>query len=622
MSKTWENKKMAENSNNNNSFFGQFNKTFWVVNTFELFERGAYYGTMSILGIHVYKTLLPDYSNIGAVWGMIYAMLIFLLYFIPLISAALAEKYGYRNVLLVSFSILIVGYFLLFLVQPGQLAFLIFALIMVGIGAGAFKPIISASIAHVTREEQRNLAYSIYYWMINLGAFLMPMIIGFLLPTEQLFYFVFLISAILIGINLAINFFMFFDPVEPQKDISIPNAIKRIVPALRDRKFVLLLAIYAGFWFMFALNHTFLPWYMVDFKRMPEWFAIPFLATINPGTIIFLGPFLGKLVEKYKSLNVVMVGLIIFCIGLLIIGFSTIPALFVAGIIIFSIGEFITHPGFIAHVSKIAPKDRVAIYMACIFLSTGSGNIIGGAVQGAWYDYFCIQLQMPKVFFALILSVGLLTLISFILYNQWIIRGLLKKDPEAKVEKGIWTKTSTIGIVFLFIPGVIIAAYLGGPNTFYAQEEEVLVIYEENVFEDSDSGYTNENNQADVQFEIPELNYRLSWVNCTLTWQDEGSNYFQGTNEPDEFKIILINPNGDTLGESALSTSGTISLNTPLNHSDENFKEEHTGTWMIVVEAGTCGDDSAFIPLLGLRVTEDMGNVWSLEYSYTYYLEK
>ncbi len=101
-----------EESKGLSGIFGQFKKIFWIVNTLELFERGAYYGTMAVLGVHVVETILGGGHNAEAIWGALYAMLIILLYFIPLVSAALAEKYGYRMVLLGAFGILIIGYFL------------------------------------------------------------------------------------------------------------------------------------------------------------------------------------------------------------------------------------------------------------------------------------------------------------------------------------------------------------------------------------------------------------------------------------------------------------------------------------------------------------------------------
>ena len=103
----------AKYKSSSKGFFSQFTKMFWVVNSLELFERGAYYGTMAVLGVHVVETLLGGDANAEATWGVLYAMLIILLYFVPLVSAALTEKYGYKNILLPAFGIMITGYFLL-----------------------------------------------------------------------------------------------------------------------------------------------------------------------------------------------------------------------------------------------------------------------------------------------------------------------------------------------------------------------------------------------------------------------------------------------------------------------------------------------------------------------------
>ncbi len=44
-----------------------------------------------------------------------------------------------------------------------------------------------------------------------------------------------------------------------------------------------------------------------------------------------------------------------------------------------------------------------------------------------------------------------------------------------------------------------------------------------------------------------------------------------------------------------------------------------TGQYNVTIHCHTCGEDSAFIPLLGLRETQDTGNDWTLEVEYEYY---
>jgi MFS family permease len=601
--------------------FGSFNRLFWVVNAFELFERGAYYGTMAVLAYHVVLNLGVD----RAAWGAFYSFLIILLYFLPLFAAALADKYGYKLTLTIAFSSMLIGYTSLTFVQPGQFAFLVVAFLFVGIGAGMFKPIISASIAHVTPEERRNLAYSIYYWMINLGAMVFPFSIGVMFADTGLYYYVFLVSTGLVATNMVILFLWYRNPVEPMPELPVSQALQRIVPALRDRKFVILLVIYSGFWFMFAYNHTFLPLMMVEFGRMPAWVSVPFLATINPGTIVVAGPFLGKMVEKYKSLNVMMFGMVIFCIGFAMNGMSSHWLPFFAGIVIFSIGEFIVHPGFISYVSKIAPKDKVAIYLACIFISTGLGQLIGGVVHGWWYDEFAYNQQRPQVYIAAVVAVGLVTLIAFMVYNRRQMAELVREDPTYRPDTGIWTKPVTAVIVLLFIPITFWGAYAAGTMDLVIGPEgpdegtdwtKYDVVTGSQVF----SEYTAENSPADTQFTIGEVN--VIEVTFTLTWTDEPDATIRHVNEPDEFALEVFAPDGrDFSTDSRFNPqggTGQVSLSVDFE-PDEDPYINGTGDWTVTVLCGQCGDHVLWRPSSGIFDQPDNGNAWNLDVDYRFY---
>lgn len=51
------------------------------------------------------------------------------------------------------------------------------SLIIMAFGAGAFKPMVSGTIARETNESNSTLGFGIYYWSINLGAFLFPLLL-------------------------------------------------------------------------------------------------------------------------------------------------------------------------------------------------------------------------------------------------------------------------------------------------------------------------------------------------------------------------------------------------------------------------------------------------------------
>jgi dipeptide/tripeptide permease len=144
---------------------------FWLVIFFEFIERGSYYGVMSVLSVYFTDILKFSKQDVGIIKSTIQPIL----YFLPIVAGALADKYGYKKALLVAFTFLGAGYLLASQVTTYSLVF-IFLCIM-ALGAGTFKPIISGSIAKVTNEKNSSLGFGIYYWSINLGAFIVPLVI-------------------------------------------------------------------------------------------------------------------------------------------------------------------------------------------------------------------------------------------------------------------------------------------------------------------------------------------------------------------------------------------------------------------------------------------------------------
>ena len=138
----------------------------------------------------------------------------------------------------------------------------------------------------------------------------------------------------------------------------------------------------------------------------------------------------------------------------------------------------------------------------------------------------------------------------------------------------------------------------------------------EYIVSDTENGDTDEYQHNDVGLEITEEQSKLMWVNCTLTWQDEDSEYFLGTNEPDEFQVSIIAPN-DEFESSGFSTGGEVSASFHLDYEEDDFEENYISSWTLRVEAGECGDDSALAGRI-IRTTADDGNNWNLRFSYTY----
>ncbi|MGD2089103.1 MAG: MFS transporter [Candidatus Aminicenantes bacterium] len=166
-----EQQNQSAGSSKKKGFFTKFSVQFWLVVMFEFFERGAYYGMMSFISVYFVDSLGFPKENVGVIKGVIQP----LLYFLPILSGAIADRFGYRKVLMVAFTLLGGGYFLTSQMTSYTAVFA--ALVIMGFGAGTFKPLISGTIAKITDESNSTQAFGIYYWSINMGAFLFPLIL-------------------------------------------------------------------------------------------------------------------------------------------------------------------------------------------------------------------------------------------------------------------------------------------------------------------------------------------------------------------------------------------------------------------------------------------------------------
>jgi POT family proton-dependent oligopeptide transporter len=381
-----------------------FSFTFWIVVLFEFFERGAYYGMMSVFSVYMINDLGFSKSDVGWIKGTIQP----LLYFLPILSGAIADKMGYRRTIFVAFSLLGLGYFL---TSQSTQYFAVFAsLVVMGIGAGTFKPVISGTIAKLTNEENSSLGFGIYYWSINLGAFIFPMfIVPFLKKIDGSY--VMIASAISTAGMLIPAYFFFKNPAleNKQKDLSLLITLKDIFNKIRivflDWRFILFIFIYSWFWILYFQMYDSVLWYLSDFVDAEsinnfvrhylgfalgnDWkFDVEHVTVINALTIIVLQLGVSSLVKNLKALPTIVAGVAFGTLGMAILAISSNIWIFMAGISIFTIGEMVAHPKFISYLGTIAPEDKKATYMGFGFLYGVFGSGIGGILGAKLYLIF------------------------------------------------------------------------------------------------------------------------------------------------------------------------------------------------------------------------------------------
>ncbi|MEK6552231.1 MAG: MFS transporter, partial [Bacteroidota bacterium] len=385
-----------------------------------------------ILSVYMVDQLNYSKESVGVIKSTIQP----LLYILPILAGAIGDRFGYKKTLTFAFIFLGLGYFLTS--QTTEYSMVFASLVIMGIGAGAFKPMISGTIARETNQSNSTIGFGIFYWSINLGAFLFPLILVPYIKNAFGWQYVMLASAIGTTAMLIPTLFIYKEPKKPASTKNFAEVLKGMVMVLTDVRFITLIVIYSGFWILYFQMFDSVLWYVqkyVDATSLNNgvnglfasvginlnWkFDIEHVTVINAGTIILLQIVVSNIVKNTKALPTMIVGITMGTIGMAVLAISANIWVFMIGIIIFSIGEMTAHPKFISYVGLIAPEDKKALYLGYAFLYGVLGSGIGGILGANLYVHFVDNLNQPGTLWLVFSMIGVVTIIGLILYNKFL----------------------------------------------------------------------------------------------------------------------------------------------------------------------------------------------------------
>lgn len=202
-----------------------FPRTFYVANVMEIFERMAWYGFFALSSLYMTSPIAQGGLGFDSIQrGILQGIIPFLLYLLPVITGALADRYGYKNTFLVAFAILTPAYFLL-----GQFtSFWGFfgAFLLVAVGAATFKPVVVGTVGKTTDDTNRGMGFGVFYTIVNVGGFVGPIFAGMLRVLD--WKYVFILLSITIAINFIPTLFFYKEPTT-ESGSEEKRSLKRVL---------------------------------------------------------------------------------------------------------------------------------------------------------------------------------------------------------------------------------------------------------------------------------------------------------------------------------------------------------------------------------------------------------
>jgi dipeptide/tripeptide permease len=378
----------------------RFPRAFWTANIVELFERAAYYAVF--IAITLYLTRVVGFDDIWAAWigGVFSAGL----YFLPPFTGAFADKIGFRRAIILAFALLTVGYFTLG-VLPYKAAVLP-AIVVLMFGGSFIKSIITGTVAKTSSSETRARAYSIFYGMVNVGAFsgktfAYPLRIYLGLESINLY-------AAFMTLLALVVVYLFYRSVDIHGEgKSVREAWAGFVRIVKNVRLLTLILIVTGFWIIQHQMYATMPKYVlrtVGEHASPEW-----IANVNPLVVMTCVILVTHLMRGAKAITSIDIGMLIMPVSALCMassplleawlgisiglpfGMSAHPVtiMLIAGIVLQGLAECFISPRYLEFFSLQAPRGEEGLYLGFSHLHSFLSSILGFGISGYLLTIYC-----------------------------------------------------------------------------------------------------------------------------------------------------------------------------------------------------------------------------------------
>lgn len=403
----------------------KFSKPFWVANFVELLERLAYYAVFIV--ITLYLSNVWGFSDIeaGAIAGLFSSML----YLLPVFAGAISDKIGFRTAIILAFALLTVGYAGLgilptMLENAGLVSYgmattytglnesylrwsIIAPLILVVIGGSFIKSVISGTVARETTTENRARGYSIFYMMVNIGAFTGKTVVDPLrrsMGDQGLVYLNYFSAAMTLLALIAVYFFYKSAKTEG-KGKTFAELGQSLVKVMLNGRLMLLILIVSGFWVIQSQMYATMPKFVIRLigeGASPGWYA-----NVNPLIVFVCVNFVTSLMKKRNALTSMMIGMFIIPLSALVMSFGSqvggdnilglhpVAFMMIVGIAMQALAECFISPRYLEYFSLQAPKGEEGLYLGFSHLHSFFSFLLAFGLSGFLLDKYCPD---PRLF--------------------------------------------------------------------------------------------------------------------------------------------------------------------------------------------------------------------------------
>lgn len=415
-----------------------FERSFWVANATELFERLAYYATTAVLAIYLHENLGMTVEQAGALLGIFG----FVVWFLPVLGGTLADRFGFRRALMFAYAVMTLGYFLLGSLSAPWMAtirhslslyWLVLIILMVpALGPAVVKPCVAGTTGRASTDNVRSIGYSIYYTIVNIGGALGPLVAFFVRRSIGIEN-VFRVSALSVALMFFATWFFYREPggAGEKAVATVGDAIKNMFIVLGNFRFVLFLVIFSSFYVVFWQQYVSLPLFLRGYVNPKA--NVDLLLTVDATTVICVQILIAYLTRKMRAFPAMTLGLLISSLTWLILVFNDSTPAVVVALIGLALGEVTQSARYYDYISRLAPPGQQGLYMGYAFLPIALGYFIAGPLGGYLVHEFGDVLHQPQRMWLVVTGCGILGVVLMLAYDRIVKPADVPQGAPAKV---------------------------------------------------------------------------------------------------------------------------------------------------------------------------------------------
>ena len=297
--------------------------------------------------------------------------------------------------------------------------------VIAGLFSSIGGPAQQAMVADLLPAKQQAQGFGLLRVVANLAVTIGPAIGGLLAGRSYLILFI--SDAVLSTITAAIVCIA----IKETRPVSQPGTPEQTVgqtfrgygEVLRDTTFILFIGASILMIFVYMQMNSSLAVYLRDTHGIPAQ-GFGYLLSLNAALVVLFQFPITRRIAKYRPLRLMAAGSLLYAIGFGMYGFVSTSALFVAAMLIITVGEMLTAPTGQALVARFAPEDMRGRYMAVYGFSWVIPFTVGPLLAGLVMD----NADPRWVWYAAGL-IGLAAAGAFALLQRRAVRGLGLSRP-------------------------------------------------------------------------------------------------------------------------------------------------------------------------------------------------